>query len=59
MKKLFNKILLLVLKKRLWKYRLDEKYYKKIADDSNYYTSYEIPKLIEQIKELESEINNS
>jgi hypothetical protein len=53
-----DRLLLIILKNRLKRYKRDERFYKKIADDSNYYTSVGIPDLKKQIKELENKINN-
>jgi len=55
---ILNRLLLIILRNRLRGYKRNEKYYVKIADETNFYTSVGIPILEKQIKELEDEIKN-
>ena len=57
--KLFDKILLLILKSRLKRYKRDAKWYhSQTKNIPNWYDEQGIPNLEKQIQELQSEINS-
>jgi hypothetical protein len=55
---MFNRLLLLVLKQRLRRYKRDAKWYEKIGNYNNFYHETGIPNLEREIKELKIIIDN-
>lgn len=53
---MINRILLLILKSRLKRYKRDSKWYHKQGDQPNWYDEQGIPDLDKEIKELENKI---